>query len=97
MSLLTSSPAASPGSAQDRTLELQASRDWERLCHDLRSPLQTILGYAGLLREGKRGVLNETQERYVAQIEAAVDRALAQLRADALPIAEVRTPDGEQN
>ncbi len=68
------------------------------LSHDLRNPMQAILGFAELLRAGTPGPLNAEQVRQLGMIEAAAREALAHLeafdRGSAAPPASAPTPPG---
>lgn len=47
--------------------------------HDLRSPLTTIKGFAGMLESGMVGELNELQAQYVGKILSGVEQMTAQV------------------
>lgn len=59
------------------------------LVHDLRSPAESVVGFAELLRMGQVGPLNEDQEEFVARIERCGERMLS-LTRDLLAL---RAPD----
>jgi light-regulated signal transduction histidine kinase (bacteriophytochrome) len=50
-----------------------------RLRHDLRSHLQTVMGYSDLLHEEKIGALNPTQREFLGNIASATSMMLALL------------------
>lgn len=39
-----------------------------RLAHDLRSPLNTIIGFAAIIRDGHAGPITEKQQRFLDDI-----------------------------
>jgi signal transduction histidine kinase len=56
--------------------------DWstiQRLKHDLRNPLNVIIGFSSLLKEEQVGVLNEKQRRYVENIFSSAQTLLSLL------------------
>ena len=58
--------------AEEARRESEAkSRFLATMSHELRTPLNSVLGFAELLLGQRRGDLNETQQRYVANISAS--------------------------
>jgi PAS domain S-box-containing protein len=53
------------------------SRFLATMSHELRTPLNSILGFAQLLRINTKGQLDETQKRYVGNIETSGSHLLA--------------------
>ena len=64
------------------------SRFLATMSHELRTPLNSILGFAQLLRINDRGSLDETQRRYVSNIETSGGHLLA-LISDILELSKV--------
>lgn len=60
------SDAAAP--APRRYVAADGSVDLARLAHDLRAPLNGVLGFAKLLHDGKAGPLAEQQRDFVADV-----------------------------
>jgi signal transduction histidine kinase len=54
--------------APRRYVGADGSVDVRRLSHDLRAPLNGILGFAKLLQNGKAGPLNDQQREFVADV-----------------------------
>lgn len=63
-----------------------SSAQWEqfrsRLKHDLRSPLQGILGYADLLAAEKGGALNQKQKQFLEHIRAGAQKIVDVLEVE---------------
>ncbi len=57
------------------------------LVHDLKAPLQSIVGFAELLRTQRLGELNDDQKRFVALIESSGEHMM-QLAGDILEVAQ---------
>jgi signal transduction histidine kinase len=55
------------------------SRFLATMSHELRTPLNSILGFAQLLRINNKGQLDETQKRYLGNIETSGSHLLAQI------------------
>ena len=55
-------------SAARRYVRPDGSVDLAKLTHDLRSPLNGVLGFGKLLHDGKAGALSEQQREVVADI-----------------------------
>ena len=64
------------------------SRFLATMSHELRTPLNSILGFAQLLRINDKGNLDETQQRYVNNIETSGGHLLA-LISDILELSKV--------
>jgi signal transduction histidine kinase len=64
--------------APDRSADAEGDDPLEQLSHDLRTPLNAVLGYAQLLA---RSELNDRQREELAQIERAGQRLLALIEA----------------
>ena len=64
------------------------SRLMAMMNHEVRTPLNSILGFASLLNDPRVGDLNEKQRRYVSNIKAAGDHLL-QLANDSLDMAKL--------
>ncbi len=64
------------------------SRLMAMMNHEVRTPLNSILGFASLLDDPRVGELSEKQRRYVANIKAAGDHLL-QLANDSLDMAKL--------
>ena len=64
------------------------SRLMAMMNHEVRTPLNSILGFASLLNDPRVGELNEKQRRYVSNIKAAGDHLL-QLANDSLDMAKL--------
>lgn len=64
------------------------SRLMAMMNHEVRTPLNSILGFASLLNDPRVGELSEKQRRYVSNIKAAGDHLL-QLANDALDMAKL--------
>lgn len=64
------------------------SRLMAMMNHEVRTPLNSILGFASLLTDPRVGELSEKQRRYVANIKAAGDHLL-QLANDSLDMAKL--------
>lgn len=64
------------------------SRLMAMMNHEVRTPLNSVLGFAELLRSGRGGELSEKQARYVANIEVA-GRHLLSLVNDSLDLAKL--------
>jgi PAS domain S-box-containing protein len=64
------------------------SRFLATMSHELRTPLNSILGFAQLLRMYESGLLDETQRRYVSNIETSGSHLLA-LISDILELSKV--------
>jgi len=60
----------------------------EGLSHELRAPLQSLLGYVDLLRSGGFGTLNESQAEAVEAVAGSAERVLAVAR-DVLQVARI--------
>jgi signal transduction histidine kinase len=56
-----------PG-APRRYVGADGSVDIPRLTHDLRAPLNGVLGFAKLLHNGKAGALSDQQREFVADV-----------------------------
>jgi signal transduction histidine kinase len=54
--------------AAPRYVGADGSVDLVRLTHDLRAPLNGVLGFAKLLHDGKAGPLAEQQREFVADV-----------------------------
>jgi signal transduction histidine kinase len=54
--------------AERRYVAPDGSVDLSRLTHDLRAPLNGILGFGRLLREGKAGPLAELQQEFMDDV-----------------------------
>lgn len=65
------------------------SRLMAMMNHEVRTPLNSILGFATLLAESRVGALNDQQRRYVANIDAA-GRQLLELVNEALDLARLK-------
>lgn len=93
--------AALDGERLGGTLE---RAELEDLCHDLRTPINALVGYASLLDEKVYGELSGEQAEAVRRIRSASDRLLAALRhlvdraridlGDFYPRPPDRAPDG---
>ena len=59
------------------------------MSHDLRTPLNSILGFSSMMRTGMTGPLNEEQQRQVTMIEAS-GRHLLALVTDVLELSRMR-------
>jgi signal transduction histidine kinase len=57
--------------------------------HEVRTPLNSILGFATLLAESRAGALNEQQRRYIANIDSA-GRQLLELVNESLDLAKLK-------
>ncbi len=76
-----SSPDQAPGRAWTLR-ELTRERDHDRsvderiaaIGHDLRTPLTSMSGFVGLLRDGDQGPLSPKQQRYLDIVQRAADR-----------------------
>ena len=51
-----------------RYVHADGSVDIRRLTHDLRAPLNGVLGFAKLLHNGKAGPLNDQQREFAADV-----------------------------
>ena len=51
-----------------RYVSAQGTVDLPRLTHDLRAPLNGVLGFAKLLHDGKAGPLADQQKEFVADV-----------------------------
>ena len=51
-----------------RYVSADGSVDIRRLTHDLRAPLNGVLGFAKLLHNGKAGPLNDQQREFAADV-----------------------------
>jgi signal transduction histidine kinase len=51
-----------------RYVNADGSVDIRRLTHDLRAPLNGVLGFAKLLHNGKAGPLNDEQREFAADV-----------------------------
>ena len=51
-----------------RYVRADGSVDIRRLTHDLRAPLNGVLGFAKLLHNGKAGPLNDQQREFAADV-----------------------------
>lgn len=58
-------------SGERRYVMSDGSVDVSRLTHDLRAPLNGVLGFAKLLHDGKAGPLSEQQQEFVADVLAS--------------------------
>lgn len=58
------------------------------LSHELRAPLQSLLGHLDLVRDGTLGALNEDQEQALAQVAAGAERVLS-VCIDVLQVARI--------
>src|SRR5438034_1297837 len=75
--------------AQEAQRDSEAkSRLMAMMNHEVRTPLNSILGFAQLLTDPRIGELTEKQRRYVANIKAAGDHLL-QLANDSLDMAKL--------
>jgi len=54
----------------------ETTRILERLIHDVRTHLTTIVGFTGLLAQGSAGDLNDEQRREFLLVRDAADRVL---------------------
>lgn len=61
---------------QERELNRLKSEFVSMLCHDFRTPLASIQGFAGLLRHGREALSPEQQQRYFSKIDAAVEQLM---------------------
>jgi len=59
------------------------------MSHDLRTPLNSILGFSSMMRTGMTGPLNEEQQRQVTMIESS-GRHLLALVTDVLELSKMR-------
>jgi signal transduction histidine kinase len=66
------------------------SRLMAMMNHEVRTPLNSILGFATLLGETRVGPLNEQQRHYIANIDAA-GRQLLELVNESLDLAKLRS------
>ena len=77
--------------------ELLASKNQElesyvdSVAHDLRSPLVSLLGFTGLLREDYASRIDETGRHFLERVEAA-GRTMDRLIHDLLELARIRRP-----
>ena len=60
--------SADKSGAGGRYVRPDGSVDLAKLTHDLRSPLNGVLGFGKLLHDGKAGALSEQQREVVADI-----------------------------
>src|SRR5438128_5813540 len=75
--------------AQEAQRDSEAkSRLMAMMNHEVRTPLNSILGFTHLLTEERSGVLNEKQRRYVNNIQVSGDHLLA-LVNDSLDLAKL--------
>jgi len=58
------------------------------MSHELRTPLNAVLGFSEVLRRRRHGELNERQDRYVEEIQAAGQHLLALIN-DVLDLARI--------
>jgi signal transduction histidine kinase/CheY-like chemotaxis protein len=58
------------------------------MSHDLRTPLNSILGFSDLLTQGRAGVLNSRQQEFVNHVRGAADHLLSLIN-DVLDLAKV--------
>jgi len=65
-----------------------ARRALQGLAHELRAPLQSLLGYVDLLRDGSLGPLNGEQQSAVESVAAAAEKILA-VTGDVLQVARI--------
>ena len=81
-----SEPAPPPNEADAQFLA--------RLNHEVRSPLNAIVGFAELLGDGTYGTLTEAQQEVVGDILCAVHH-LRQLLTDSLDVSRIRAGRAE--
>lgn len=62
-------------------LEEERRRFVSRLRHDLIGPINTMSGFLELLMEERVGPLNQTQRKYLTNMQLAVGRALELIEA----------------
>jgi signal transduction histidine kinase len=63
--------------APRRYVGADGSVDIPRLTHDLRTPLNGVLGFAKLLHNGRAGPLNDQQREFVADVLESGQKLLA--------------------
>jgi signal transduction histidine kinase len=63
--------------APRRYVGADGSVDVPRLTHDLRTPLNGVLGFAKLLHNGRAGPLNDQQREFVADVLESGQKLLA--------------------
>ena len=82
---------------RDRERERSREDRIATIAHDLRTPLTSMSGFIGLLRDGDRGPLNPDQQRYLEIVHRAADR-LQQLVDELLAASgrdEFRSEEGQ--
>lgn len=72
--------AATPRPVPLRSADEVDRRELEAMCHELRTPINALVGYAALLDERVYGELGEEQAEAVRRIRSASDRLLGALR-----------------
>ncbi len=68
-------------SPENNAFEEERRRFVSRLRHDLIGPINTLSGFLELLVEERVGPLNQTQRKYLANMQLAVGRALDLIEA----------------
>lgn len=82
--------------AKEQIADALATQDrfLANMSHDLRTPLNSILGFSGMMRSGITGPLNEEQQRQVTMIESS-GRHLLALVTDVLELSRMRAGEEE--
>lgn len=68
--------------------EHEQSMFFANASHEFRTPMMTLQGYLDLLADGSAGAINETQARYISNMQTALER-LTHMVNDAIDLSKI--------